>query len=241
MRIDVTISAAEAASIFLQEKTAVVIDVLRATSVITTALAHGARALYPTVLVEEAQAKAAELHQEHPDAQVLLGGERHALRIPGFDLGNSPLEYTPAAVAAAHIVMTTSNGTRALHEAQRAATVFIGCLLNAAAVAAAIRLSDEVVFICSGTADRLDISDCLAAGAIISQLRVAGLNLQLSDLAMVCEEYFQPQNYRKRIRASLHGQRLLELGLVADLDYCCQLNTLDIVPQYDGQRIVLPC
>ncbi|MCL2497345.1 MAG: 2-phosphosulfolactate phosphatase [Symbiobacteriaceae bacterium] len=237
MQLQVTASAAEAAYLDLSAATAVVIDVLRATTVITTAIHNGAQAIYPTVEVEEAITLAGLIRQQHPQAQVLLGGERGAKLIPGFDLANSPWEYTAAKVAATHIVITTSNGTRALHEAQRASAVWIGSLLNAAAVAQTLASCHQVTLICSGTANLLDISDCLAAGAIIHELQSAGVTPVMNDLALICQNYFQPESYQQRLYASLHGQRLIALGLDADLRYCGQLNIINTVPFYDGTKI----
>ncbi|MCL2548872.1 MAG: 2-phosphosulfolactate phosphatase [Symbiobacteriaceae bacterium] len=237
MRVEVAVSAAEAASFTMQGSVAVVIDVLRATTVITTAIANGAVACYPVVEVEEAFALANEIRKNNSDLRVLLSGERGAVLIPGFDLANSPLEFTTAAVSSAHIVMTTSNGTRALVAARGAEFAYIACLRNAATVARALGDYPQVILICSGTADRADISDFLAAGAIITELATAGVSLELSDLAAICYAYYDPLTLNQRIRASFHGQRLLGLGLGDDLDYCCQLNVSDTLPVFDGHRI----
>jgi len=237
MKIDVLASGVEIALVELQGSAAVVIDVLRATSVITTAMAHTAKAFYPVVEVSEAWELGASLQAQYPGERVLRSGERSALLIPGFDLANSPLEFTPDRVGAAHIVMTTSNGTRALQGAKQAEPIYVGSLLNAVAVAHAIKNLKQVFLVCSGTADRLDISDCMAAGAIIRTLQEEGCSLELSDLAMICAAYYDPLTCEERIRASLHGQRLMALGLDEDIRYCCQTGIFDVVPRYDGVRI----
>jgi len=237
MKLDVTSSAAEVAYFELENTVAVVIDVLRATTVITSAFENGAKLIYPTVEVEEARALAKALLASNPADKVLLAGERDALLIPGFDFSNSPLEFTRERVENAQVVMTTTNGTRALNAAFKADCTFVGCLRNARAVANAIKSYNNVILICSGTVNRVDISDCMAAGAIMHELEKLGVDIRLGDLARMCSDYFKLNSYEERIRVSVHGQRILGLGLEADMSYCCELNASDVVPVYDGEKI----
>jgi len=237
MRIEVAASSVDAVLYDMKDTVAVVIDVLRATTVITTALENGAAACYPVTEVEEAKTLADAMKAEHPGRKVLLSGERGALLIPGFDLANSPLEFTPDIVTDAHIAMTTSNGTRALVVARAAEKVYVACLRNAAAVANAIKHYEKVLLVCSGTADHADISDSMAAAVIIHELINLGIPLQMGDLAMMCHSFYDPDTFEQRIRNSFHGQRLLALGLEDDLDYCCKVNVSNIVATYDGSRV----
>jgi len=237
MKLHVASSVAEAVFYELKGATTVIIDVLRATSVITSAFENGVKAIHPTVEVEDAQTLAETILLNAPDDKVLLAGERSALKIPGFDFGNSPLEFTKEKVSGTQVVMTTTNGTRALKAATGSNQTYIGCLRNVAAVARTIKDCDNVVLICSGTENRVDISDCMAAGAIIHELRQIGINLEIGDLAHMCSCYFDLDTYEERIRMSVHGQRLLGIGLEDDLRYCCQLNVSEIVPRYDGVKI----
>jgi len=145
---------------------AVVIDVLRASTTIVTSLARGATAVLPRRSIEEALAAAAE----RPGA--VLGGERGGLKIAGFDLGNSPLEYSADRVAGRAVVITTTNGTAALAACHQAADVLVGAIVNRAAVAAtARRLAAErgcdVHLVCAGTDGEVTAEDLLAAGAIL--------------------------------------------------------------------------
>lgn len=236
MRIRVAASAAELAYLELKASTtAVVIDVFRATSVIATAIANGAAAIYPLIEVEEARA----LATRWPADEVLLVGERNALPLPGFDLGNSPLDFTAERVAAKQIVMTTSNGTRALQAAKAAGNILIASLLNIDAVAARLlkAQTEDIVIVCAGTYNQLDIPDSLTAGALIHALQAAGQEPTLNDLGLICHHYFQPQSYQQRCRDSWHGRRLIELGMERDLDTCLQMNLLDVVPRFDGVKI----
>ena len=239
MMINVAATVHEAGLFDKKNAAAIAIDVLRATSVITTALANGAAAFYPTEEIEEAFSLAKELAARHPQDKVLLGGERLALKIPGFDLANSPLEYTVGAVSGARLVMTTSNGTRAIKAAGGSQSVYIGCLRNAAAVARQVSGCGEILIVCAGTQDLPDISDSLAAGAIIRELETLGLRPELGDLAMMCRDYFNPGTFEAIIRKSRHGRRLSGMGLDDDILYCCKLNAAATVPKYDGKQIVL--
>jgi len=238
MKLNVAASAAEVAYFELENTVAVVIDVLRATTVITSAFENGAKVIYPTVEVEEARALAKALLASNPADKVLLAGERDALLIEGFDFSNSPLEFSRERAENAKIVMTTTNGTRALNAANEATHTFVGCLRNAKSIANATKDYNNVILICSGTVNRVDISDCMAAGAIMHELEKLGVDIKPGDLARMCSDYFKLDSYEERIRASVHGQRLLGLGLEADMNYCCELNASDVVPVYDGVKIV---
>ena len=130
--------------------TLVVIDVLRATTVIPHALAVGAKAVIPCLEVEDAVQAAARL----PAGQAVLGGERGGLKIDGFDLGNSPDEYTPQTVAGKTLVFTTTNGTRAMMHCRQAQRVLLGSFVNASAIVDALAADRDVRLLCAGTARR---------------------------------------------------------------------------------------
>ena len=150
MKIDVIISADYIDSEALKGKIAVVIDMLRATSVITTALYNGAKKVIPVVSVEEAFEKANEL--KSLGEEVLLGGERKALKIDGFDFSNSPLEYKREIVEGKNVIMSTTNGTRALNLCNKADKVIVASVLNGQAVAKYLENEEkEIVFVNSGT------------------------------------------------------------------------------------------
>jgi 2-phosphosulfolactate phosphatase len=146
--------------------TVVVIDVLRATSTITYALAAGARRVVPCGEIDEARRIAAGL----PEGGTLLGGERGGLAIEGFDLGNSPCEYTLQRVAGRTIVFTTTNGTRAMLHCRQAERVLLGAFVNLGAVVERLRSADRVHLLCAGTEGEISLEDVLAAGAIVNRL-----------------------------------------------------------------------
>src|SRR3989339_400165 len=140
--------------------TVVVIDVLRASTTIIHALNAGAAEIIPCGEVEQARALAADFPRE----EVVLGGERGGLPIDGFDLGNSPSEYTPDRVAGRTIVFTTTNGTRAMMRCRKAGRVLIGAFVNASAVAEQLVGCERISLLCAGTEGEYSRDDILMAG-----------------------------------------------------------------------------
>jgi 2-phosphosulfolactate phosphatase len=250
----------------LQEnyEAAVVLDILRATTTITTALAHGCQGVMPVTEVEEAREIAS-----HND-QVLLGGERSAVKLPGFNFGNSPLEYRTETIKGKTVVLTTTNGTGTIKlAAEKAKVLLIGCMLNAKAVAEKLTGFNSVLIACAGTKGNFSLDDTLAAGYIIKELlalkggtdyngkRLAAKRNQtallydnetpvneeslndvvINDIGVAayrCALHYGDDTLTA-IYDSLHGQKLAQMGMVDDLTYCAQLNITDIVPYYkDG-------
>ncbi|MCS7461652.1 2-phosphosulfolactate phosphatase [Paenibacillus doosanensis] len=229
MEILVIPSVNEARADDLVNKTVIVIDVLRATSTMLTALTHGCAAIYPVETVLQAK----HLHQ----SGWLLGGERACRKIPGFDLGNSPLEYTDARIAGQTIVMTTTNGTRAIQKAHKASAILAGSLLNGKACAAeAAALNKDIVILCSGTQDVFALEDGVCAGLIVEELaRMAGssgIECDICDFGLSMQ-YAYKQVQSDLTQALLHcsnGRRLSKLGFREDVVYCSQANTISLVP-----------
>ncbi len=207
----------------------VVIDVLRATSTICHALNSGARQVFPCSDIEGARAKAAGLSGE----AVLLGGERGGVLIDGFDLGNSPLDYSPQNVRDKTIVFTTTNGTLAIARAEHAAEVLIGSLNNAGAVARHLAQAQQAAILCAGTQGRITAEDVLAAGAIIDQLSPADEpDRQMNDEARLARALFgDGKQLMEVLRESRGGQNLRRLGYDADIETAAQLDSLDILPR----------
>lgn len=200
----------------------IVIDVLRATTCIAAALQAGARELLPCLTPEEALGSGADL----------FAGERGALPIPGFSLGNSPGEYTPERVANRRIALTTTNGTRALR-ATPSGHALCAALVNRSAVAQSV--SGDVDILCAGTDGCFSADDWACAGALVQALpdgeRDDGAQ---AALAWFVEHADDLQGMLGRTR---HGQRLLSLGLHADLELCSQGDLWDVVPELRGGAI----
>ncbi len=210
-----------------------VIDALRATSTIATALAHGARAVIPCASPGEARRVAAAAPGR------LLAGEEGALPIPGFDLGNSPREYSPEAVAGREIALVTTNGTRAIRLVQdgmggRLGNVLLASFLNAGAAARALAeaaAGRDVVIVCSGTAGRFSLDDFLCAGALADALEASGAE-GLDDLAQAARDAYRQNRGRlaEALAGCRHARFLFDAGLGGDVAFCARENVFDVVP-----------
>lgn len=236
---------------FLQEDslpgtTAVVIDVLRASTTIIHALAHGAEAVIPCLTVESATEQAALFPREAR----LTGGERHGVLIAGFDLGNSPLDYTPERVSGKTLIFTTTNGTRAMLQCQSADQVVIGAFVNRQAV---VRFLTErkqgIHLVCAGTDGQMTAEDILFAGAVASDLLSHSPSVwNLANVqTRMAVDYYQARSHSRDLFAeaftgSLGARNLLELGMNRDIDRCMQENLFECVPCWDARsgRITLP-
>lgn len=162
MKLDVVFTPGELGA-SVGQRTVVVIDVLRATSTILEALVNGARDVLPVESVEQAVRKAQELGRE----QVILCGERDVERVEGFDLGNSPLEYVPERVRGKTLVLTTTNGTRAILLGAGGTDCLIASFLNATATAErVVRSATDVLILCAGREGRFSLEDAVCAGVI---------------------------------------------------------------------------
>jgi len=199
---------------------AVVVDVLRATSTITQALASGYRAVHCAPSIEAARELSAPGR--------LLAGEQHCLPVPGFDLGNSPAALARGEVGGTELVLATTNGTPAIvAAAQRAELVLMGCLLNLDALLAAIPSGVSVTVVCSGTDGRFALEDAYVAGRIVG--RLAG---EPSDAARaaICVAGAYPGAIGP-LTDSADGQKLQSTGQEADIAWCAQESVLDLVPR----------
>lgn len=239
MRVTTFFSAADVDPAEVVGSTAIVIDVIRATSSIVEALAAGARAVYPTHSTEDAIRLANSLGRD----QALLCGERKGLRIDGFDLGNSPYEFTPERVADASLVMSTTNGTRAFVAAEDADRVLAASLLNLGAVAASVDRDDRICFVCAGKEDRFSLDDALCAGLILEAVldrREAG-NLELDDASRAILAIARTHEADAEVlRSTAAGQALVDVGLEADLERCAEVDRHDLVPEMRDRAIRVP-
>lgn len=237
MKIDAYFTAAEVDPASLVSATVVVIDVLRATTTVVEALANGARGIYPTASTEEAVKLAHSLGRD----DTLLCGERRGQKVEGFDLGNSPTEFTRDAVEGVRLVMSTTNGTRAFITAQDAVRVLACAFTNLAAVAGAVAEEDEVVMLCAGRQDRFTIEDALCAGHLIDRVidEVEG-DHELNDAALAARLLAGARKPSRRLFLQTAGGRALaEIGLEGDLDICAEVDRHDVVAEMQDQVITL--
>lgn len=231
MKVDVVISADHIKEEYLENKIVVIIDMLRATSVITTALANGAEKVIPILTVEEAFKIKEELKRKNIDG--LLGGERQALKIEGFDFTNSPLEYTEEKVKNKTIILSTTNGTRAINLSLKAKKIYIGAMLNAIALIDTIKdEKEDIVFINSGTNGEFTMDDFICSGYMISLLNEKK-SIDLSDIAKTAKLIYETNDVLEYIKEARHYGVLKSLNLEEDLYYCCKKDIIDIVPRVD--------
>ena len=222
MRVHVAFTPAEAAD----APTALVVDVLRASSTIAQALAAGYERVLCCAEVEEARALRARL------GQGILAGERACVRIPGFDLGNSPREFTSA--NGETVVLTTTNGTRALvTAAERCEHVLVASLLNLdTAVAAACGAGSDVAVVCAGVEGEFTLDDAYVAGRIAE--RLGGEASDAAAAAVRLSRTFASPE--EGLRASRSARNLVGAGLEADIAWCARESLLDVVPRVTGMR-----
>ena len=223
MKVHITLTAKDIHEEELAGKVAVVIDVLRATSVIITALANGAVWVKAVASVEEA------FQLRGPG--ILLGGERHALPIGGFDLSNSPLEYTAGKVMNKGIVLTTTNGTLAVSRCGSADRLLIGSFLNQCFLAKhLVILNQPVELICAGTNGEFSLDDFLCAGAICATLKDSG-KMEFGDLEkLAIQTWYQAgSSLHAALDKTTHYNVLKGMGLHSDLDYCLTQDTNNIL------------
>jgi 2-phosphosulfolactate phosphatase len=235
VRIEVFFTPAELSGADIREHAAAVIDVLRATSVIAQAIASGARAIYPAGSMEEA----IRLSQNLDRQDLLLCGERRGLAIEGFDLGNSPLEFTPEVVGDRTLVMATTNGTPALVAASSATRTLAASYLNLGSVAAALAEEGSVAIVCAGREKHFALEDAVCAGLLVDRLLGRRKRRDLNDGAVaalaLANRYADDLN--GMMQNTDAGRQLIEIGHLDDLAVCARLDHLDVVPRLEERRI----
>jgi 2-phosphosulfolactate phosphatase len=199
----------------------ILVDTLRASTTITTALDNGAKKIITTTTVEEAKKLAQQIRKN-----AILAGERHGFKIQNFQLGNSPLEFTSQRVKRKIIILTTTNLTRVANSTQNASDVLVGCLINAQSVAQkakkiAQKTRKTITIIHVGRLEQHAPEDYVTAQTIKNYI----LNKP------------QPQNIPQKIFKTPYAQYLIQIGFEKDVQYCSQLNTTTTVPIYKNQSI----
>jgi len=236
MKIDLAFTPHELEKKDLTEKSVVVIDALRATTTMTVAFENGAEAFIPVSTVEEAR----DLVSANPD--YLLAGERRAMPLEGFHLGNSPRDYGPEKVRGKTIVMTTTNGTRALVAARGGAEVFIGSFLNLDALCQRlIESGRDILIACSGEKGIFCLEDTVCGGAIVERLEKMGIPLTKTDAAHAARILYErcEDDVYGMLCSCEWGIYLEGLGLGKDVRICAEVDSSRVVPVYREGRIIL--
>lgn len=235
MKIDVIDIAGNITQEKVKGKTAIIIDVLRATSVITTALANGVKAIYPYKDIESV------LENSKKDTNPLLCGERKGIKIVGFDCGNSPLEYSKELIEGRNMYMTTSNGTRAIEKsAIGAERIYIASFLNIGRIVKQIiEDNKDIVIICSGTDDNFSLDDALCAGEIIKRV-TKQKNIELSDIAIALKIIAEnSKDIALTLTGTKHYEYLKSIGFIEDMKHCFTIDKYDILPFYKDGKILV--
>jgi len=231
MKLDVLFSPVQADELFFTGKTTVVIDVLRASSTIITALTNGAKEVVPVGTVEFAVKVSGGIF----GGQTLLGGERNTKKIEGFALGNSPSEYTKEIVSGKSIVFYSTNGSHAIVKAKYSANLFICSFNNLKALAKHLKkLNEDVIILCSGNNNFFSLEDSVCAGMLISELIAGNKKNELTDASTSALTLFKSsgKDIFKMLCKTDHGQLLINNGFKEDLKACAELDNTEVIPYF---------
>ena len=226
----------------VQGRTVFVIDILRATTSMCAALSSGAKAIIPAASTEEAL----RLAQTLGTGDVLLAGERRCVRIEGFHLGNSPLEMTEAAVRGRTLIVSTTNGTRALLACQGAGAVHPACAGNLSLAAEkareALQDGERVLLVCAGRGGAFSLDDAYAAGRLVSAA-VGGAKGRrgLNDAALASLDLVRRygDDWVRPLRRSRAGRELVRLGFADDVRASATMDAYPVLPSFHERRVTL--
>ena len=235
MRIDTQLMPSPPKPYLLSDRMVVVIDVLRATSVMVHALSEGALEIIPVATVEEAF----QMAKVFPREAILLGGERESKKIQGFDLGNSPGEYTSEKVRGRKLILTTTNGTKAFHLVASGREILVGSFFNIGAIARrCLDLDKDLLIFPSGDEGDFSLEDTVCGGMLVDLIAKTGQKpISLTDASYSAQTLYRrfETNLLEAFHLSRHGNELMKRGFGDDLAYCAQIGMTDIVPQFkDG-------
>jgi 2-phosphosulfolactate phosphatase len=207
----------------VEERTVVVVDILRATSCMTTALAHGITQIFPVAKLEECLARKSDT--------TYTAGERDGKKVDGFDLGNSPFEYMQDHLKGKQIAFTTTNGTQAIEKSLSAREIIIGSFLNLSAVVNYLRgTTNNILVVCAGWKGRFNLEDTLFAGALVEHLQDT-VNSEC-DAPLAAQHLYTLARHDMPgfLRNSSHVQRLAKLGIEKDIIFCLTPDQYNVLP-----------
>jgi 2-phosphosulfolactate phosphatase len=242
MKLDVLFTPAGLTLTEVQGRTVFVIDILRATTTMCAAMSSGAKAMLPVASPEEAL----RLGQTIGSDDVLLAGERNCLRIEGFPMGNSPLEMTEAAVRGKTIVITTTNGTKALLACQGAEAVHPVCAGNLSLAAERAREALEreggILVVCAGRAGAFSLDDAYAAGRLVAAT-LGGLRARrwCNDAALAGLDLVRRygERWERPLSRSRAGRELIRLGFGEDVKAAARPDAYPVLPSFQERRVTL--
>ncbi len=214
-------------------KIAVVVDVLRATSCMTTAFAHGIKEIIPV--------DSLDICTDYGNQGFLTAAERNGQKVDGFNFGNSPFSFMTEEIEGKSLCVTTTNGTRAIELSKdRADEVVVGSFLNLSTVAEYCKKQDrEVVVVCAGWKGRVNLEDSLFAGALVSKLKNDfSLDLDASKMALALYESSK-DDMMKALDGCNHIKRLQKFNIQKDIDFCLRIDKYDVLPILEGKSLVV--
>jgi 2-phosphosulfolactate phosphatase len=236
MRVELHFTPHQIDELALRDTTVVVVDVLRASTSIITALHNGAKEIIPVTTVERAVKISGNLFGDY----VLRGGERNGKMIEGFNLGNSPFDYNEERVRGKAIIFSSTNGSLAIEKARFGRNVAMCGFVNISLVARFLReVNDDFTVLCAGSDGRFSLEDTVCAGMLIHRLADEDTDLDLSDAAMASTMLYKghARSLLKMIKHSEHGQYLASIGFSNDLAACAGVDTIPSLPQLFGNVI----
>ena len=216
----------------IENSIVVVIDILRATSSITYGIENGAEAIIPVMNVEDCL--------NYADKGYLLAAERNGEVVEGYDFGNSPFSYTAEKVAGKIVVLTTTNGTKAMHLAQeRAHQVIVGSFLNLTSVCDYLKKENkDVLLLCAGWKDNFNLEDTLFAGAVVEQLKNDFTVGDDSSVAALDMYQLAKGDLRGYLKKSSHSHRLIKLNIEEDVQFCLKVDVCKAIPVLEGEKLI---
>lgn len=231
--LEVILSPALAEQYDMEGKNVVVIDILRATSTIATALAHGANHIVPVTHEEEAMA--------FKQKGYLVAAERNGKMVDGFDIGNSPFSYMDGAVNGKNIAFTTTNGTKCIQLSKKAENVFAGAFLNINALAEMLMYQErDLLLFCAGWKDKVNLEDTLYAGLLaIKLMDHYTYEFDTTIMAMDLAHYAGEDIYTF-LKNSSHFKRLMNLNCKDDIAYCIKQSPITIIPWLNSLGQLVP-
>lgn len=239
MKIDLFLTAVPLGRAKLENKTAVVIDVLRSSTSICSALMCGAKGVIPTA----GPGEAGELWSKIGSDMAVLAGERGGVKIENFTLGNSPTEFTEETVGGKFVIMTTSNGTAPFSKAAGSGPIVSGSLVNVSAVAERVaREKQDTIIVCSGNDGGFSFEDTICGGMLIDKLNSALKgDIKLNDAGAMALLLFRSnqENVRKMVLQGEHGQYLGSIGFRGDVELATEIDSRPVVPVLHDGRLVL--
>lgn len=232
-KLEVCLSPALLSLYNVEEYIVVIVDIFRATSSICYGIENGAEAIIPVAEVDEC------LAYRDKQAGYLLAAERNGEVVEGFDFGNSPFSYTKEKVSGKTVVLTTTNGTQALHLSRSAKKVVIGSFLNLTALCNWLKTQNEnVLLVCAGWKNNFNLEDTLFSGAVVEQLKSG--NYKTDDSAIAANDLYQlgKNDLNTYLAKTSHSERLKKLGIEADIAFCLNVDITTAIPILEGERLV---